>query len=117
MGCDELRHLLSVYADERDIVNSLIAAHIRSCPVCARGITNLVKALILEDSLTCEECLARLPDYYEATHPAYALPGLPDAEMAEVALHLGRCVSCHEQYEILTLFARMDEEEDELADW
>jgi hypothetical protein len=111
MGCDELRHLLNMYGEEHDLANSFIASHIRSCSVCARGLKDLAQAIVLEDPLTCEECLARLPEYYEATHPIYPLGGMSDAEMAEEVLHLGHCVSCREQYEILVLIARIEEDD------
>ena len=109
MGCDELRHLLSIYGEESDIVNSLVAAHIRSCPICSRGIEWLSRALISEDALSCEECRARFPTYYEATRPEYPLVDMPDVEMTQVALHLGSCAACKEQYEALVLLSQLEE--------
>jgi predicted anti-sigma-YlaC factor YlaD len=37
---------------------------------------------------------------------------MPDSEMVEVALHLGHCDSCRDQYEILVLLSKMEEEDE-----
>ena len=115
MRCDELRRLLKIYEAERDIASDLIAAHIRSCQACNRGIELLSKVLITYDALTCEQCRARFPAYYEATRPDYRLVEMSNLELAEVALHLGNCASCKEQYELLVLLSEL-EERDQLVD-
>lgn len=115
MRCDELRHLLKIYGDDDEIVSDFIVAHIRSCQTCNHGIELLSKELISYNELTCEECRARFPAYYEATRPDYPLVEMSNSEMAEVALHLGSCASCKEQYELLVLLSEL-EERDEMVD-
>lgn len=115
MRCDELRHLLSVFWQESDIVSDLIAAHIRSCQSCNRGIELLSQVLITNDSLTCEQCRTYFPSYYEATRPDYPLVEMSNMELAQVALHLGNCSSCKEQYEMLVMLSEL-EERDEMID-
>ena len=115
MRCDELRHLLKIYGGEDDIISDFIAAHIRSCQTCNHGIEQLSKVLISYKELTCEECREKFPAYYEATRPDYQLVEMSTIELAEVALHLGSCASCKEQYELLVLLSEM-EERDEMVD-
>ena len=113
MRCDELYHLLHVFwrEEDRDIVIGLIAAHIHSCPVCARGLVHLSRALLTIENADCEQCRTRFPTYYEATHPAYPLATMPESEMAEMALHLGRCAPCREQYLALEQISIAEENE------
>jgi predicted anti-sigma-YlaC factor YlaD len=113
MRCDELYHLLNVFwrEEDRDIVTSLIAAHIHSCPTCARGLVRLSRRLLTMEDAGCEQCRARFPTYYEATHPAYPLTTMPESEMAGVALHLGRCAACREQYLALERISILEENE------
>ncbi len=115
MRCDELRHLLNIYREESDIVNDLIVTHIRSCRACNHGIELLGNVLITNDPLTCEECRSRFPAYYEATRPDYPLVEMSNIEQAEVALHLGNCASCKEQYRMFVLLSEL-EERDEMVD-
>ncbi|HKV58679.1 MAG TPA: hypothetical protein VJO32_10365 [Ktedonobacteraceae bacterium] len=112
MRCDELYRLLNIYwmEEDRDIAYNLISTHVHACPTCARGLIQLSKAL-MRDNLTCEQCRARFPTYYEATHPDYPLATMPETEMAEVALHLGHCVACHAQYLALEQISILEEEE------
>lgn len=116
MRCDELRHLLKIYEAESDIASDLIVAHIRSCQSCNHGIELLSQVLITNDTLTCEQCRARFPSYYEATRPDYQLVEMSNLELAEVALHLGNCASCKEQYAMLALLSEL-EERDEMVDF
>lgn len=111
MRCDELRHLLGIYAGENDILSDLIVTHVRSCRTCNLGIELLSKVLINDDALTCEKCRSRFPSYYEATRPDYSLVEMSNIELAEVALHLGNCASCKEQYELLVLLSEMEEQD------
>ena len=115
MRCEELRLLLKVYEGEDDIVSDFIVAHIRSCQTCNQGIEYLSKVLITNDELTCDQCRSRFPAYYEATRPDYPLVEMSNIELAEVALHLGHCASCKEQYEMLVLLSEI-EERDEVVD-
>ena len=112
MRCEELYRLLNFYSrlEDQDIAFGLIATHIHTCPTCARGLTQLGKALIARDALTCEQCRARFPNYYEATHPEYPLATMSETAMAEVALHLGHCAACREQYTVLVQLSAMEEE-------
>jgi hypothetical protein len=114
MRCDELNRLLTIYRRQEDaqIVYQLIATHIRCCPPCARGLrgpTESTPSLLAFDTLTCEQCRARFPGYYEATHPDHPQVALPDLVIAGMALHLGRCRDCHQQYEALAELSEMEE--------
>jgi NMD protein affecting ribosome stability and mRNA decay len=115
MRCEELRLLLNIYEGEDDMTSDFIAAHIRSCQTCNKGIERLSKVLITNDELTCEQCRSRFPAYYEATRPDYPLVEMSNIELAEVALHLGQCASCKEQYEMLVFLSEI-EEHDEMVD-
>lgn len=117
MRCEELYRLLSIYwqQDDRDIAYNLISAHISTCPSCAHGIPSLSEALLSDDTLTCEQCRARFPTYYEATHPDYPLVSMSHVEMAEVAIHLGNCSACRDQYRELERLSVL-EESDEVVD-
>ncbi|GAC1568534.1 MAG: hypothetical protein NVS3B14_18070 [Ktedonobacteraceae bacterium] len=113
MRCEELYRLLNIYwrQEEQHIAFGLIAAHIHSCSTCAYGLTELGKTLIDSDALTCDQCRARFHTYYEATHPAYPLATMSETAMAEVALHLGHCSACREQYQSLALLSALEEED------
>ena len=117
MGCDDLRHLLNMYHKEPDIAFGLIATHIRSCQICSHGIDRLAEKLLADenDELTCEQYRMRFPSYYEATRPEYPLAEMSDEEMASIALHLGSCAACRDQYEAFVLLSEL-EERDEMVD-
>ncbi|HZS78189.1 MAG TPA: hypothetical protein VFA41_16375 [Ktedonobacteraceae bacterium] len=110
MSCEELRHLLGVFwrEEDRDLALNLIATHVRSCPICSRGLQYRAKEL-LADTLSCEQCRNLFPTYYEATHPEFPLATMPVEEMAAVAIHLGNCAACKEQYEVLVQLAQLEE--------
>ncbi len=115
MGCEELRRLwVSDWRDDESM-SCAIATHVRTCRNCHHGLVQLREALETEDALTCEQCRATFPTYYEATRPVFPLIEMTDKEMAQVALHLGQCVTCHEEYEVLLLLAEL-EERDEMVD-
>jgi len=111
MRCDELYQLLTIYnrQSDRTLACQFIATHIRACLSCASGLTRLAQSLLSLDSMTCELCRARFPSYYEATHPNHPQVSMPDMAIAEVALHLGRCAACHQQYEALVELSEMEE--------
>lgn len=113
MRCDELYQLLNVFwrNEDREIASSLIAAHIHSCPKCARGLVQLSRTVLALKDPGCKQCRARFPTYYEATHPEYPLATMPETEMAEVALHLGHCAACREQYLALEQVSIAEENE------
>lgn len=115
MGCYELRHLLNTQGQEQDISTDLVAAHIYTCPNCSQGIVRLAQALLKEDTLSCDVCRTRIPDYYEATHPDHPLVKMDDADLLEVALHLKQCASCQEEYRAFVLLCEL-EEHDEMVD-
>lgn len=90
-----------------------IVAHIRSCPLCQRGVKGLSEALIDGPTLTCDQCRTRLPAYYEATRPEHPFVDLSDWEVAGVAKHLALCTSsCREEYEELMLLAELEERDE-----
>jgi hypothetical protein len=111
MRCEELYHLLTIYKglEDRAIAYQLIATHIRSCPSCSRGLPGLTSLLTSLDALSCAECRALFPDYYEATHPDHPQILLPDLTIASIALHLGRCLDCHRQYQALADLSQLEE--------
>ncbi len=74
MGCQALLQLLNMNVEARSL-----AAHLRSCPVCHRGMVRLSRALLVHDVLNCDQCRTRFPAYYEVTHH----PEYPLVEMAE----------------------------------
>ena len=115
MGCQELRQLLNTDWRGNDRLSSYIATHVRSCADCHHGLVRLALALIADDPLSCDQCRARFPVYYEATRPEYPLIEMEDAELAEMAFHLSHCASCHEEYEELVLLSEL-EERNELLD-
>lgn len=118
MHCDELLRLLNAERQDgsEDIfTDSCIAAHVRLCPRCCHGIVELSETPGIQDGLTCDQCRLRFPAYYEATRSEYPLVEMTDREIVEVALHLGRCSSCQEEYEELALLSEL-EERDEMLD-
>lgn len=119
MRCDTLLQLLKTNGWEQgnaSAISSAIAAHIRSCPHCHRGIVQLSEALVARSVLTCDQCRPRFPMYYEATRPEYPLVEMSDVEITEVAVHLGGCASCFEEYEELVLLSEL-EERDEMIEY
>jgi len=113
MGCSELNQLLmhtNWQGNER--LSNAIVSHIRTCPQCDHGLVRLSEAIIADDTLNCEQCRSRFPDYYEATRPVYPLVEMSAKEMAQVAFHLSHCVSCHEEYEELVLLSELEERND-----
>jgi len=118
MACDELLRLLQVRSlkeqQKRKSRTAMagIVAHIRSCPRCHHGVVRLSTALIARSPLTCDQCRARFPAYYEATRPEYPLVELSEVEMTEIAVHLSRCSSCHNIYEELVLLAELEERDE-----
>ena len=113
MRCDELYHLLTLFGreEDKDIVWGLISTHVHSCPTCARGLVQLSRTLLTLEDPGCEWCRARFPVYYEATHPEYPLASMPEREVAEMALHLGRCAACRDQYLALERISAYEENE------
>ena len=116
MQCETLLRLLNSVRwedGESSMAGNDIAAHIRSCPLCQRGVVRLSEALIAGPTLTCDQCRARLPAYYEATRPEHPLADLSDWEVAGVARHLALCTSsCREEYEELMLLAELEERDE-----
>jgi uncharacterized CHY-type Zn-finger protein len=113
--CNELHQLLQTEWRKDKRLSSAIAAHIRSCPRCRRGLVRLAYDLKVDDPLGCEQCRSRFPDYYEATQPEYPLVQMPDNEIAQVAYHLRHCFACHEEYEVLVLLSELEESDSPLA--
>jgi hypothetical protein len=116
MRCDELRHLLNMNEQARDISPETLSTHIQNCPNCRPGIAQLSNALLTEALLTCEQCRLLFPVYYEATRPSYPLEEMSDVELLEMVLHLRACSACREEYRVFTLLSEM-EERDEIIDF
>ena len=109
MVCNQLLQLWAADWRENKIRSSCIAAHIRSCSHCRNGQIHLSEALIACDKLTCAECRAHFPSYYEATRPECPLVEMPDVELIETALHISHCANCHEDYRMLVLLSELEE--------
>ena len=112
MRCQNLYSLFSFkeYVDVwEEGTQQKIAAHICTCTSCSQGITQLSEAVMAEDVLTCDVCCASLPGYYEATRSAHLSGMLAEVEIVQIAIHLGSCVTCAEEYGVLV--ALWDEEE------
>jgi len=110
MGCSELHQLLMhTNWQLNESLSNIIVSHIRTCPQCDHGLVRLSETIIADDTLSCEQCRFRFPDYYEATHPEHPLVEMSTKEMAQVAFHLSHCVSCHEEYEELVLLSELEE--------
>lgn len=110
MGCSELHQLLMhTNWQDNESLSDFIVSHIRACQQCDHGLVRLTGAIIADDTLSCEQCRPRFPDYYEATHAEYPLVEMPAKEMAQVAFHLSHCISCHEEYEELVLLSKLEE--------
>lgn len=97
-----VERLLS-YIDDPDRYHTkidLAIDHIRDCSHCERRVGHLVRALTLkhEDSLTCGECQALLPDYVQAERDQQA----GQSRWKQVALHLQTCPHCSGEYQALS---------------
>lgn len=103
--CNQLYQLLTTQWQDAQLLDEALASHIRTCPLCERGLLRLAREL-----LTCEACRLRFPDFYEATHPDYALVDMPEHEMARVAYHLSHCAHCRSEYQELVMLWRMEEQ-------
>ena len=120
MACDELLRLLQVQSLEernewknQDAVTGIVA-HIRSCPHCRHGLPQLSTALVARSTLTCNQCRARFPAYYEATRPEYPLVHMSNSEILKIMLHLGSCYACRVEYEELVLLSELEERDEGL---
>lgn len=113
MRCQQLQRLLNSAdtIDTSDEHTERIAAHLRTCPRCQQGITRLSKALIANDTLSCEQCRDLLPTFYEATRPDYPLVKMSEHELKAVLIHLSHCASCQSDYQFLATVAEMEEAE------
>ena len=104
MQCQQLLQLLQREENKtmpEEALFDTLAMHILSCPVCSQGIDRLSNALLTVDVLTCDTSRLRFPTYYEATHLPCLSGKLSHKEITEVAIHLGQCSSCAEEYGVL----------------
>jgi uncharacterized protein YbaR (Trm112 family) len=110
MACTHLAALLRE-TDRQDLTGQAgpIAAHIRACPDCNLGLERLTRELLGPSSLSCDECRAHFPAYYEATREDHPLVKISDTDYIEVTLHLVSCAACREQYEVLLLLSEAEE--------
>jgi len=121
MACDELLRLLQARSlterNKREKQNAVtgIVTHIRSCPRCRHGLVQLSTALVARSKLTCNQCRARFPAYYEATRPEFPMVHMSDSEILKVMLHLGSCDACREEYEELVLLSELEERDEGLS--
>ena len=113
MKCQELLALLPTanYRDSWDTeIYQRLANHIRTCVVCGQGVVRLSEAVVAVDVLSCEVCRAHFPGYYDATYSCYASSSLADVDVVEVAIHLGQCATCSEEYHVLVELWDMEEQ-------
>jgi hypothetical protein len=118
MHCNELLQLLHTEGRERGKDPRgyhAIEAHLRNCGVCLHGMVRLSHPFFTVDMLTCEQCRAYFPSYYEATRPDFPLISLPEQKIVAIALHLSQCPVCNEEYGELVLLLEL-EGRDELLD-
>ena len=108
--CAALTRLLPLGGSAVTSLVGIAAVHIRHCVRCRHGLVAIPRALRKVNALDCEGCRQRFPTYYEATHPDHRLVEMPDRELLEVALHLGSCPVCSEQWSALVQIS-VDEEE------
>ena len=104
MRCQQLLQLLQSEENKtmsEEALVDMLATHILSCPFCSQGIDRLSKDLLAVDVLTCDVSRSRFPAYYEATHPPCLSSTLSRREITEVAIHLGQCDNCAEEYGVL----------------
>jgi hypothetical protein len=111
MECERLSLLLSFNWQSEEQQDEDITNHLRSCPLCQRGLIRLAHELEPRASLSCDECRLRLPDYYEATHPEYPLAEMPARAIVQVACHLSHCAACKQEYQELASLWRLEERE------
>jgi predicted anti-sigma-YlaC factor YlaD len=111
MGCARLGRLLEAEAGGGLPNLELVAAHLSACPECAMGIDRLAAVLLTGEDvvLTCERVIALFPAYYEVTQVPTPLMSLPAGQRVQVALHLGGCGACREQFAALCEVSRAEE--------
>ncbi len=95
-------HLLA-YLENPDFDRAKVdtaISHISECPHCEGQIGYLVRALTTdeEDTLTCRECQAQLPDYLQADREGQA----GGMRWRPVARHLETCPHCSAEYKMLS---------------
>jgi NMD protein affecting ribosome stability and mRNA decay len=115
MRCETLLHLLNIDGwgnGKASASRSALSAHIHTCLLCQEKVAQLVEALAMRSTLTCDLCARRLPEYYEATRPEYPLVELSEVEMLEVFVHLDGCSSCRDIYDELVLLSELEERDE-----
>lgn len=113
VACSVLLRLLEEAAEiGADGQVGLVAGHVRRCPRCRHGVAPIPPLLQGSSEYDCTGCRERFPTYYEATHPDYPLVLMPDPDLLAVALHLGSCPACSEQWDALVLLSAEEEEGD-----
>jgi hypothetical protein len=111
--CTQLGNWLSATSWQEPAGVAAIAAHIRACPHCCKGLVRLPEHFRFDNDLTHDQCLASLPTYYEATRPEYPLVSMPDADLVAVTLHLATCAQCREIYDSLCVISELEEQGEE----
>lgn len=115
MSCAQLHQLLK--ADPTmtyDEQTERLADHLRSCSHCHQGIIRLSQALIVHDTLSCEQCRHLLPSYYEAIQPVFPLVQMNEQEIRSVVIHLSHCASCQSDFRFLVEVDKIEEAELEI---
>lgn len=110
MRCQQLLHLLNATSTPNEDRERVLIEHLRTCPLCHRGLIKLSQALLAEDALSCDQCRLLLPSYYEATRPDHPLVYLSAQQLREILLHLGHCTSCQQDYTLLVSLSELEEE-------
>jgi predicted anti-sigma-YlaC factor YlaD len=110
MDCDKLFALLNTeWSEQSAIVDAHVTAHICSCPHCHHGLVRLAETTLAADE-SCARCRARFPAYYEITHVGHPLVTMSDKEVSDVVIHLEKCPSCREEYEVLVELVQVEED-------
>ncbi len=101
--------LQSYFAEPLEHHLDVLLQHLEVCEVCSFQPSFLWEALQTagEDELTCEACLAQLPEYIHASET-----GIEAVQpWLAVTRHLNTCPSCAREYEALREWVALAEEE------
>lgn len=109
MNCLELRRLLASDWCENEATRATISAHISACSHCRYGLSQLVRDVLVDEELSCEQSRRLFPAFYEATRRDHPLVEMDDTTMARMVSHLSHCESCRKEYSMLVCISELEE--------
>jgi hypothetical protein len=94
-ACRSAIHDLKAYLTDPGTPDAQVTAaitHVKGCAYCQNRVGHFVRALLMDetDTLTCQQCLDRLPDYLQAKMDGEA----GATQWHDVSLHLATCPHC-----------------------